>query len=141
MATELQEKRKAGSRDGYTMADYAEIINGKTPLPNFEPMEHAKFLNAIAAHSMRVVRGNALKPDEHAGQYASWATFFLTSNSMGPLGGGGMVVIYGSRGPVCGEFAICKHEKVEGAGANHSRGWHPGHCGKCGIDMTVDSGD
>jgi hypothetical protein len=30
---------------------------------------------------------------------------------------------------------------VEGPNANHSRGWHPGWCGKCGVDMSIDSGD
>lgn len=37
--------------------------------------------------------------------------------------------------------AICEHEKVEGAGANHMRGWHPGRCRLCDMDMSVDSGD
>ena len=38
-------------------------------------------------------------------------------------------------------FNAKKHEVIEGAGANHSRGWYPGHCGKCGLDMSFDSGD
>jgi hypothetical protein len=51
------------------------------------------------------------------------------------------VIVYVNGEGVLGTFAICKHEKVEGAGADHQRGWHPGHCGKCGMDMSVDSGD
>lgn len=37
--------------------------------------------------------------------------------------------------------AVCKHEKVPGSGANPQRGWHPGSCRLCGMDLTVDSGD
>ena len=43
--------------------------------------------------------------------------------------------------PRTARFAICKHKSVEGAGANHQRGWHPAKCSKCGLDMSVDSGD
>lgn len=37
-------------------------------------------------------------------------------------------------------FAFCEHEWDE-SGANHSRGWHPKVCTKCGFDASIDSGD
>ena len=37
-------------------------------------------------------------------------------------------------------FAFCEHDWDE-SGANHSRGWHPMVCRKCGYDASIDSGD
>lgn len=37
-------------------------------------------------------------------------------------------------------FHFCDHEWDE-SGANHSRGWHPKRCKKCGVDASIDSGD
>lgn len=37
-------------------------------------------------------------------------------------------------------FFICDHD-WDTSGANHSRGWHPKRCLKCGYDASVDSGD
>ncbi len=37
-------------------------------------------------------------------------------------------------------FKMCEHEWDE-SGANHSRGWHPKRCRKCGVDASIDSGD
>lgn len=40
------------------------------------------------------------------------------------------------------EAACEKHERVStGTQDEARRGWHPGHCAKCGLDMSVDSGD
>lgn len=38
------------------------------------------------------------------------------------------------------KFGMCQHEWDE-SGANHSRGWHPKRCRKCGVDASIDSGD
>lgn len=38
------------------------------------------------------------------------------------------------------KFHICEHSWDE-SGANHSRGWHPKRCTKCGVDASIDSGD
>ena len=73
--------------------------------------------------------------------------YFLTggANMSGGLDGSGYVIAYGNdkggAAPITGRFAICKHEKISSPSAIPSRGWHPGHCGKCGLDMTIDSGD
>jgi hypothetical protein len=38
------------------------------------------------------------------------------------------------------KFSMCQHDWDE-SGANHSRGWHPKRCRKCGVDASIDSGD
>lgn len=39
------------------------------------------------------------------------------------------------------KVSVCDHEKIVHGDARPSHGWHPGHCGKCGMNMTVDSSD
>lgn len=126
----------------YTEADYADIIAGDASLPNFEPMTPEYFCNALASggHSMSPKWGHA---KVEGSTHKAWAQYFLTnfSNMGSEPDGSGYVAVYGSRGPIVGRFAICKHEKKIGAGANPSRGWNPGSCIKCGLDMSIDSGD
>ncbi|MCF8533860.1 MAG: hypothetical protein K9G48_12710 [Reyranella sp.] len=39
-------------------------------------------------------------------------------------------------------LSICKHEIVDSSTpAGRMRGWHPAHCSKCGINLSVDSSD
>ena len=124
----------------YSEADYAKIIAGETDLPNFEPVTPEYFCNALASggHSMAPKWGWA-----KGERGKSWAHYFLTnySNMGGAPDGSGYVTIYGGNEPTVGRFAICKHEKKLGASANPMRGWYPGSCVKCGLDMTIDSGD
>lgn len=136
----------ADKRRGYTPADFDAICNGGY-LPNAVEVDPGTMLNAIAAHRFVERHGNGLHPGT---SYKSWAHFFLIDGQGGQLTGEGYAVIYSGQwdaeakryvGGKAYRFAICVHEKVAGAGANHSRGWHPGHCAKCGLDMTVDSGD
>lgn len=140
----------------YTRADFDPFIASSLdcykpgraqPLPNAKPIEDTgSFLANMAAlgHSWSVEWGYSRVI---AGQHPEWTMFFLTPPSamIGSLGGGGYAVRYesGPRGSVgkVYSFAICEHEKEEGPGANHQRGWHPGKCRKCGMDMSVDSGD
>lgn len=38
--------------------------------------------------------------------------------------------------------SICKHEIVDSSTpGGRNRGWHPAHCSKCGINLSVDSSD
>ncbi len=133
----------------YTYADdLVPIISGNVPLPNFEPIgDLAYVINAIASggRGLKAVWGHAKVPLSDR-THPQWAQYFLRPSAMGnanngAFDGSGYVFIWNANGPIVGQFAICKHEKVTGAGANPSRGWHPGWCGKCGLDMTVDSGD
>lgn len=73
--------------------------------------------------------------------YAPWARYFLNRTQGGQLDGTGYVMIYGNGGGKIGHFAICKHEKIAEVGADPRRGWHPGRCRLCNLNMTVDSGD
>lgn len=118
----------------YSAVDFEQIIAGDAPLPNFEPISPAEFCKNIAAV------GHGLNPKWGWSRsdfgYKAWAQYFLNVSD-----GSGYVCVYGPREPKVGHFAICKHEKKAAPDANPSRGWHPGHCVKCGLDMTVDSGD
>lgn len=134
-------------RNGYSLeTDLMPIVDGDLPLPNFEPEELPRLANNIASggHSLLAKWGWA----KLGGDRKQWAQFFLWPAAMGnanngSFDGGGYVIVWSGRkeGPIVGTFAICRHHKKDGAGANHQRGWHPGACEKCGLDMTVDSGD
>jgi len=136
----------------YTLEnDYMPIIKGDVDIPNAEAVDPLLFLNNLASG------GHSLVPHwgwgRITGQRKQWTQFFLTPAGMGGrFGGGGYAVTYGgskydqetkksTQTPIVLRFAICKHEKVDAIGANHQRGWHPGSCKHCGLDMTVDSGD
>lgn len=128
-------------------SDLMPIIEGKVALPNFEAKSVAQVINNVAAlgHGLLPKWGYARR----ANGGKDWAQFFLTPAGMGSVhsgcfDGGGYVMIYNPRyegEPIIGTFAICRHEKKPAAGANPSRGWHPGSCAKCGLNMTIDSGD
>ena len=135
----------------YTLEnDYAPILKGEVEIPNAEDVDPLLFLTNLASggHSLVPHWGWAKIDGRNA-----WAQFFLTPAGMGGrFDGGGYAVVYRSgrydqetkkmiHQPIVVRFAICKHEKVDAPGANHSRGWHPGSCKHCGLDMTVDSSD
>ena len=134
----------------YSRDDYEPFI-GKpgasnrdplAPLPNPTDVEPGRFLNDLAArgHMMTPVWGYAVLPD---GSRRQWTQFFLLHDAnMGmQLGGGGYAVSYGTNAPIVRQFQICRHEIELAPGADPSRGWRPGKCKHCGMDMTVDSGD
>jgi hypothetical protein len=120
--------------------DMQPIIDGKVPLPNAEPIDSD--VGAAVLHYRVMRAGHALMPNGRT----EWnARFFLDCGQGGQLEGSGIVAwsawkdgAYRATGL---RFAICKHEKKDDPGADHQRGWHPGRCVKCGLDMTVDSGD
>jgi hypothetical protein len=137
--------------------DLLPILDGSVPLPNTDEVEPLRFLNNLAAvgHSMTPKWGWSLRHEGRDAGRKQWTQFFLRPVAMGGQGtfdGTGYAVIWGGsrydqeakksiQMPVVLSFAICKHEKVDGAGARHECGWHPGSCKHCGLDMTVDSGD
>lgn len=132
----------------YSRDDYAPFIgsgssNDKlTPLPNVRDVAAIPFLNDIAArgHMMEPVWGYSLLPDSNRQQ---WTQFFLLgdANMAMQLGGGGYAVTYANPEPIIRYFRICNHEIELHPGADPKRGWTPGHCKHCGMDMTIDSGD
>ena len=62
---------------------------------------------------------------------------FLNTKGMGGIFDGSGVIL--TNGKVF-SFFMCEHTWDE-SGANHSRGWHPKRCKKCGFDASIDSGD
>jgi hypothetical protein len=134
-------------RNGYSLeADLMPIIEGKVELPNAKPIDTD--IGAAILHYSEMHCGQALISALAAGGIGNkqWnARFFLDYGQGGQLYGSGIVAwtawkdgAYRATGM---KFAICEHKKVVAAGANPSRGWHPGACEKCGLDMSVDSGD
>jgi hypothetical protein len=122
-------------KTGYTLDDFAAILKGDTPLPNAEEARSLEEgVNNIAAlgHMLEPKWGNSVTSDGHK----TWTQYFLQVSD-----GSGYALIYGMRGGRIARFTICKHQKKTHPGANPSRGWHPGHCIKCGLDLSVDSGD
>lgn len=122
-------------KGGFTLEDFDPIVNGEVRLPNSEEgFTLAEGVNNIASlgHMLTPKWGHGLSPEGHK----AWTQYFLNVYD-----GSGYALIYGHKGGRVVCFAICKHQKKTGAGANPSRGWHPGHCIKCGLDLSVDSGD
>lgn len=120
-----------------------QIMDGKLQVPNLEPMELSKGVAAIAAGGGLISQPH-VQNAKFAGSQSSWghwARYFLGSTQGGQLDGTGYVMWWDKSEGFIARFAICKHKKVAGAGANPTRGWHPGKCSECGLDMTVDSSD
>lgn len=147
-------------KSGYDLKeDFEPFMSGLKPVPNFKPYEGnpLEFLNSLTLGGQWTPPGAGYAEVYHEGQsQKGWAKYFLSTTQGGGFDGTGYVIIYASPrwvaatelkeqhkegGAIIGSFAICKHQKVDHAGANHQRGWHPGHCLHCGLDMTVDSGD
>lgn len=137
-------------RGGYDYPDYEPFMRGEVEVPNFVEVSAGEVLNVIAGMAGLEFHSSVrcARLPSNTSTHAPWARYFLTRTQGGRLDGGGYVVVYDSRyadgkslGGRAGRFAICKHEKEVGPGAVPSRGWHPGHCRLCGLDMTVDSGD
>jgi len=124
--------------------DLMPIMRGDVALPNPEPIN--RDIGAEILHYNQMRSGcSVLLPGETSKKWN--VSFFLDSGQSGQLYGSGLVAwtkwdnekrTYAATGL---RFAICQHTKVDDPGANHSRGWHPGRCSKCGLDMTIDSGD
>lgn len=119
----------------YTHADFLPFKNGEAALPNPTPIAHEDFLKNVASfgHSYAYMWGYSL----YAGRKV-WTAFFCNIPQ-----GNGMAVSYVSGTAFTVKFEICQHEKVlrPTDRPNPQRGWHPGVCAKCGMNMNVDSGD
>ena len=119
--------------------------NQQIPLPNLvEVTDPKEALRLIRWYNANTNYYNAAikLPDR---QYSTYCKLFLASTPMGGTtswNGSGIFMTHDYPDPRIFKFALCLHEKTEeGHSPNHNRGWHPGHCKHCGMDMTVDSGD
>lgn len=115
-------------------------------LPNLEPvLDPFEALCAINNRRQQHQYYNSAfnLPGRYTERYLTYAKVYTEYSRGGGWDGVGYVVTSHNtdQGRVF-KFQLCKHEKTEeGHSPNHSRGWHPGHCKHCGMDMTVDSGD
>ena len=116
-----QEALNLINRASYNLAEMKEI---KPPyrlrLFNFDPPKNGRQTCEITYHPR----------------------IFLNSAGMGGrFEGSGVILFSGSMGKArVLTFKFCEHDWDE-SGANHSRGWHPAVCKKCGFDASIDSGD
>lgn len=77
-------------------------------------------------------------------QYPTYCKLFTNPTPMGGTkswDGSGLIMTKDWPTPRVFKFALCQHKKRASPDARPDRGWHPGICEKCGMDMTVDSGD
>ncbi len=123
--------------------DLVPIIKGKIQIPNYEEIPLEKGVaNISAGGGLATVEGiNNAKPPGSKSNWGHWARYFLMRTQGGGYDGTGYVMFWDKSKGRIGHFAICVHKKIDSPGANHQRGWHPGRCEKCGLDMTVDSSD
>lgn len=135
-----------------TAADFPALfefyLRGRAILPNLQPVDTLDGLRTIASWGGAGVwprLANVKVPGETA-RWGTWARVFLGYTQGQKLDGSGYLIAYQRNvdpreaGPVY-RFALCSHVAVTGAGANPSRGWHPARCSRCGLDLSVDSGD
>lgn len=149
LQVENEAERKVRIRTrGYQPEDFApfqKFDRGGPQLPNFEEI-------AVAVAASQIASGSYLLAEPYGGKYARidgaerphWARYFYNITQGGHRDGTGIVLIYGDpfvNDARAGRFALCRHTKVMSPGANPMRGWHPGFCEHCGLNMTVDSGD
>lgn len=133
--------------------DFLPILAGRMEPPNFKPIPHWDALRlsiSLYGHTVERYQEPFEQFDRRVkakiGGKLGDAIYYLNVGQGGGFTGEGVVVLhwgyqYDEEHVVTGRFALCEHKKVEGPGANHQRGWHPGWCEKCGLDMSVDSGD
>jgi hypothetical protein len=137
--------------------DFPDLLkfyfSGGAKLPNLKALDAHFGLNQIAAWGGASVWPTIAHVAGIPGEDRSvWARAFLGRTQGGKYDGTGVVAVYRTTRyrdgqpvppdfPQIYSFALCVHTKVDHAGANHMRGWHPGHCTRCGLNLTVDSGD
>lgn len=126
--------------------------DGKEVLPNIiQAVDERQGLNLIAKASNSVsspykLRIQNFDPPRRGNQTHSIAYFpkiFLNTAGMANQFDGSGCVLAMPSGEMLSQvfaFSFCEHDWDE-RGANHSRGWHPARCTKCGFDASIDSGD
>ncbi len=125
---------------GYQIPDFEVFTDGSEPPPNFQSMKLSDGVRMITGRitleALPYVR-RVMMP----GGGVKHARYFLDHTQGGLMDGSGVCIWYDetSGKGYAGAFTICEHVKVAGSGANPQRGWHPGACKNCGLDMTVDS--
>ena len=117
---------------------FERIFKGEIEPPNLERINRMNAIEIIATYELRPTGVGHTKIDSSV----CLARYFLEYTQAGTFSGNGYTAFSNSEhhGKFA-SFAICLHQKVLDPQANLLRGWAPAHCEKCGLDMTVDSGD
>lgn len=129
----------------YTMESMFPILTGKVPLPNPTVPREAglEMVGSILSATVYAIPAVGRMMDDDGCTFQ--ARYFLQLNQGGSLTGEGWCLWsyfhQGTSKTGFVSFAVCEHDKVPGVRTNPMRGWYPGRCGKCGLDMSVDSGD
>lgn len=149
-------------KDFPILLDY--YFKGWTVLPNFEFLDPQDGLDRIAAGAGMTATGvvycliqGVNKPrvfnagrGEHRRTLHNpvWTRAVLNRTMGGTISGDGYLIWYKGQfeknNPISqvARFALCVHRKLETAShERRMRGYHPGHCTRCGLDMFVDSSD
>lgn len=121
----------------------APYLTGRSPWPNCREVGLGEAISIAAINPfMLFERGFfCLLDDPIFRLFPRPAIYFLGRTQRGVLDGSGFVMLNNRDGGACYFVAVCVHEKEVSATAIPARGYIPGKCRKCGLDMTVDSGD
>ena len=126
--------------------DQALLSDGKICLPNVKEIEDPiKALSMISSarilrdipYRFRVREFDPPLNGKQTHMIAYYAKIFTSAGGMGGRFDGQGVIISGTK---AFHFQMCEHD-WDTSGANHTRGWHPKVCRKCGFDASIDSGD
>lgn len=138
-----------------TWRDFEDLmlfyLAGHARLPNSKPMDTETVLERIACGgSLTAPYGvsHTRLPHHSAKGWPGWSRVFISHTQGGAFDGRGYVIAYKGARSFEGKgfnraysFALCDHDVSVGRNARPSRGWHPAHCKRCGLNLSVDSGD
>lgn len=119
--------------------------DGELVLPNStkveDPVEALKLISYGRYHEHRAYKMRLQEFDPPKGRQTHEIGYYpkIFTNRVGmgsAFDGSGIILSSGT----AYTFRMCDHDWDE-SGANHSRGWHPKRCKKCGVDASIDSGD
>lgn len=116
--------------------------NGATLIPGMKKVgSDFNILEALCSASSGggMLTAYKLRMSESGG-VAYYPKVLINTKGMGSSFDGSGLVICRFPNAAIFTFEMCEHEWDE-SGANHSRGWHPARCKKCGFDASIDSGD
>lgn len=123
-------------------------LRGRAQLPNLVPLETLAGLRVITSWGGALAWPGLASVKLPGAHYTTWARVFLGYTQGRQLDGKGYLIankregaVANSEGGPVWSFRLCDHAVQVGAGANPSRGWNPARCTRCGLDLSVDSGD
>lgn len=111
------------------------------PLDALQALSSASNKPAPVPYRFRIREFDPPLPSGQKHETAYYPKIFLNTKGMsGRFDGSGVILANIGNKARAFSFHMCEHEWDE-SGANHSRGWHPKVCKKCGFDASIDSGD